>query len=173
MERWATSGDSVIVTGLLFVISLRLVGAQMFSATLDDPKLNLRMSQCRETCGNKYFECKIGKCESGDFGSEEGYGLCIDLCTEIFYACLNECERKITPAPTTTPPTVAAGETLPPGVYELIRNLHNTKGISGRNSVLNDNTVNSKQTSGIELAGKDYLNRLSTVKPFSFTGIHD
>ncbi|XP_069116459.1 uncharacterized protein [Argopecten irradians] len=183
MDRWTTCGDSVVVVGLLFAISLHLTEGQMFQfQSTMDPALSLRLSLCRETCGNQYYDCKIGKCENGDFGADEGYGPCIGLCTDTFYSCWNDCKRTITPAPTTVPPT--ASQTLPPGVYEVIRKLHSANDISELNSkflrdpnghikALKRHADNEQPTDLVLFAGKGYIDKLNTAKPYSFTGMRN
>ncbi|XP_060071109.1 uncharacterized protein LOC132551023 [Ylistrum balloti] len=180
MDKRTASGDFVNVVSLFFVISLHLAGAQVYSATLN-PRLSLELSRCRETCGDNYFECKIGKCEGKEFESGEGYGLCVDLCKDSFYTCLDDCKRRIVPPPTIAP-TTKERDILPPGIYEKIRNLNTAKDISefnlkflrgpfDRNPVMVGDNVNEERPTDIVLvAGKDYVNKLNTEKPYSFTG---
>ncbi|OWF43820.1 hypothetical protein KP79_PYT10193 [Mizuhopecten yessoensis] len=178
MGRRPTSGNLFYEVGLLVFASLRLVDAQLFLRALN-PKQTIKLNQCREVCGDEYFDCKIGKCDGGEYVSEKGYGLCVDLCKDSFYSCLDDCKTRVTPVSTTP----AERATLPPGVNEIIRNLHTAKDISefnmkflhgpnAQNQAQTDNTANAEPNVNIPMfAGKNYLNKLNTVRPFSFTGV--
>lgn len=155
---------------LLTLLSYLTVDAQ-FWQTLD-PVTKVQLDECREVCGNTYYDCKIGKCEAGDFGSEEGYGPCIDLCQETFYECVRDCSLKYTPTTTAAP----LG-TLPPAVFDAIRKMYSAQEISDFNSRLLHRQPQEQYI--IDQTGADSSNQVVknlhffdkfTEAPHSFTG---